>query len=404
MAEELHTIAIFLNILASVVIFTRSGGLKRTPETRYLLGFIASFTTVILATHVVYFTQSARVYALLYGYATPLHYLLGPFSLFYVRSVLTKDASLRPVDALHFLPALVYGINMIPYYLMPHPDKIELMSTMLADVNLLRSPNVNGFLPAWFNMLMRPLLGFSYSAFLFWHLIRVRMEEKSDSMPQERQWTWLFSFTLIQFLLFGAISTALFLYYFDLSLQPITMGSPPTGPVVVTVFVSMIALSIWPHLHPLALVGFSPMKRTPLPQPAEPAAGPRKHPPSKKASATEREDSVLEEISHIMETRKPHCSPDFTIRKLADLSGIPAYKIKQSIRSGTGENWPHYRMKWRMKEVDSMLSKGVHHNQTIESIAEACGYEHRGTFYQHFREHFGMTPGEYIERLEQPVL
>ncbi|MBD3917202.1 response regulator [Paenibacillus sp. PR3] len=73
----------------------------------------------------------------------------------------------------------------------------------------------------------------------------------------------------------------------------------------------------------------------------------------------------------------------------------PAY-IGQLFKRETGQSFLSYLREVRMEKAKTMLLDMQH--MSMEHIARCVGYENSRTFYKAFREHYGITPGEYRER------
>src|SRR5215218_1153987 len=55
-------------------------------------------------------------YAYVYRFSSPLHYLFMPTSYLYLRAVLYDEQKFRKWDVLHFLPAFLHFVEMLPFY------------------------------------------------------------------------------------------------------------------------------------------------------------------------------------------------------------------------------------------------------------------------------------------------
>ena len=69
----------------------------------------------------------------------------------------------------------------------------------------------------------------------------------------------------------------------------------------------------------------------------------------------------------------------------------PAY-LTDLVRRKTGQSVYRWITKRRMVAACSLLLETTH---SIEYIAEAVGYRHTWSFFKHFRNSFGMTPGDW---------
>jgi hypothetical protein len=74
--------------------------------------------------------------AILFINAMPLYALSGPSLYFYFRTVINGgDARLRAWDYLHFLPAFVLLLNVIPHILTPFDYKMEMAEEVIRNTS-----------------------------------------------------------------------------------------------------------------------------------------------------------------------------------------------------------------------------------------------------------------------------
>lgn len=395
MGQDFFVVSLCLNVLSAVVILIRTRAMKLNPGNYYLVGFLLLFTSLSFSGYTMYFLRDPDLFSWLYGIVSPLLFLLGPFTYFYVRSCLTGDSRLRLADLVHFVPALVHTLNLLPYLLTPHEFKVEQASLLIADFNQLNTLDVFWFLPAWYNTLVRSLLSVLYPAYLLIAIARGTLPG-ADRPDGERYRPWLLTFTGTQILVFLPYFTVLaFNFFFGVSMGQSMELMPELSPIILFIYMAMIALSIIPHLFPAAFMVPDASSMAELPvngATISEAEEPLSLSPEEVAEITEK-------IHHAMVTQKPQCNTTFSLQDLAKLVGVPSYKIRTCLREAENMSWPEFRLTWRMREAANLLQSGTHQNLTIEALAGMCGYENRGTFYQHFRGHFGMTPGEFIENV-----
>ena len=57
----------------------------------------------------------------------PFMYLIGPFLYLFTRTIYNDEKKFRSTDWLHFLPAILHLLELMPFYLGPLADKIDLI-------------------------------------------------------------------------------------------------------------------------------------------------------------------------------------------------------------------------------------------------------------------------------------
>ena len=56
---------------------------------------------------------------------------------------------------------------------------------------------------------------------------------------------------------------------------------------------------------------------------------------------------------------------------------------------------------YRIEEFNRLLEKGEHTQYTLQALIEKCGFSSRTSFFRYFKKVKGMSPGEYIRKLDK---
>ena len=90
----------------------------------YLALFFVAFACYGLSHHFTIYSNSTFWLAIFYNHFAPLYLLPGPLLYFYTQESLTdKKALTNWKDYLHFLPALINLVAIIPYIFTPFAEK-----------------------------------------------------------------------------------------------------------------------------------------------------------------------------------------------------------------------------------------------------------------------------------------
>lgn len=81
----------------------------------YLFFFLFINNIYSLAHYATIYSGNKYLIAIMLVHFTPLYLLIGPFFYFYVRGLLKDDYRLEKLDYLHFIPAVLFFINITPY-------------------------------------------------------------------------------------------------------------------------------------------------------------------------------------------------------------------------------------------------------------------------------------------------
>ena len=67
-------------------------------------------------------------------------------------------------------------------------------------------------------------------------------------------------------------------------------------------------------------------------------------------------------------------------------------RVYEIVRAMTGMSFNEYLLQLRMKQAALLL---VTTQDSINDIADRCGYQGFSTFYRVFKRHYGMAPGQF---------
>lgn len=100
--------------------------------------FIGLFFSLIafygLVHYFVVYGKSVFWLAIFYNHLSPLFLLAGPFLYFYIRGTLKDRQGLKRKDALHFIPAIIHFISIIPYYIASYSYKESVAKMIIENV------------------------------------------------------------------------------------------------------------------------------------------------------------------------------------------------------------------------------------------------------------------------------
>lgn len=114
----------------------------------------------------------------------------------------------------------------------------------------------------------------------------------------------------------------------------------------------------------------------------------------------EKYNELYYTISNHVTQKKSYCDPDFTISQLAlEIESNIAY-ISRAIKLNQSTNFTIFINTYRINMVKDMLDNDSQNRYTIRHIYTSSGFRHQSTFNKVFKQILGITPSEYIKRLE----
>ena len=105
---------------------------------------------------------------------------------------------------------------------------------------------------------------------------------------------------------------------------------------------------------------------------------------------------LLERIQEVMESSEEVFMPDFSLERLAMLSGSKYKYVSQVINEYFQQNFNTFLNSYRIKEACKRMGDiEKYGNYTIEAISESVGFKSRSTFVSSFKRMTGLTPSQY---------
>lgn len=108
-------------------------------------------------------------------------------------------------------------------------------------------------------------------------------------------------------------------------------------------------------------------------------------------------EPVLEKVTSTIYSSQEVFSPDFSLTRLSEITGIKTQVISQAIAELTDKNLSTLIAERRINRACRLLADPESAGRlTVESIAESVGYKSRTHFSNVFKTHTGLTPTEFI--------
>jgi AraC-like DNA-binding protein len=335
----------------------------------------------------------------------PVYYLAPPMIYFYVRSTLRDDNTLRPKDYLHFLPALIGLISVIPYIFSDFEYKVTIAQAFIDDPNNIKTVKTHWFYPNYINVIMRPILFFGYGiASMMMILIYSKKKRTYSPIIQKNKiLRWLTTISVVAVMISFCYMWMTYVFFTTENFGRDSFNK--LNITYITGFVyALIPLMIF--IFPDILYGI-PRART---------LNNEKSLKSKKVvskdkvnsetelsqfNPSEFDEDPLNEIAAMIvsyfETKKPFVKHDFSIQDLVNDLKIQKHHAYYCFNTLLNEKFTTMRTKYRVEHAKEILTNGDISINTIESMGLMSGFSSKSSFFSAFREVTGITPNEYYK-------
>ena len=116
---------------------------------------------------------------------------------------------------------------------------------------------------------------------------------------------------------------------------------------------------------------------------------------SKSKLSTDKSKKYLTTAISIIENDKLFLQTDFSLRTLAEKTGLSSNILSQVINEGLNKTFIDLIHHYRIEEAKRLLIQQSTQQFTIETISGLAGYSSKSTFNSQFKKHTTLTPKEY---------
>ena len=338
-----------------------------------------------------------EVLALLLFHLDPLFFLLGPFFLYYLKSIIQGKLVADKYLLVYAIPALIAGINTLPYYSYPFAEKVAESAAIQGNYFLDGPVNFQLlFFPFKYQLRLAALYNLSVVLFSFVYLIRLK---KNSAIQLKKKVSALLNRILAATTLAVIVPNLMVLLY-------VIVNSPKKGELVFrqAAFENNGAIFFMTLLVPLSFFLIpswlynDQATATPLDkfraflQKLQKGTS-----PIAMGSKLEKSED-LERIIAYLETEKPYVQVNFSLHDLSQALNIPHIRVTACFNKELNTSFPSYRNKLRLAHAISLLRTGAHLTTSIEGIAEQSGFKSKSIFYAAFKEEYGVTPTDWMKK------
>jgi AraC-like DNA-binding protein len=378
-------------LVAAILFFVNK---NQTLAPRLLAIYVLFFSLTILHTGLSFTTfylnhpQFWRSTALTTFCAPVIMYL-------YVRSALYQSFRLKKTDWLLFIPAFLYLLVLLPYYLSPVSEKLIIVSNFMADKSLIaKEPEV--MLPQGWGVLARCILGLSLLSGQFIMLFKMRHRLFQDSKVIKQNQTtyrWLFSLTSL-----------LAIFYLMLTIEHVIHLKnirELSSMIFLTMTATIFFISTYLLLRPNLLYGIQGWLHAPM-ESSQISKGESQTlvtpPLDEKRPYLTPEQGMLYKMtleSHFT-SRQPFLRPGYRIKDLCEELNIPVYQLSAFINQEYGKNFNELINGYRVAYIAGLLKESSKYQQfTLEALSGMAGFNSRNSFFNAVKKISGQTPAEY---------
>jgi AraC-like DNA-binding protein len=294
-----------------------------------------------------------------------LTYWIGPSLYFYIRRINGgPDPFANPLNLLHWVPAILIELVLLPFFLMPLSEKIA----FLANPAIGSYGRTMGLI--WWGFHVQLLVYIFFCQPLL-RTYRQRITDNySDISIVNLRWLQLVCYGFVIEILVERLLPRLHIT---------SSGLSDTAAMAIYVFVIAVTY---------AALGQSRLQFVSDWQPA-PANG-------KYSRSGLRDDSAqyyLDKLNKLMASERHYLESDLSLQSLAEHLKMSPHHLSQVLNEKLKMNFYDYINHQRVNHAKHLLVQEP--QKSITDIAFESGYNSKNSFNNAFKRHAGMTPSEY---------
>lgn len=385
----------YITILGFIVSILLLINIKESNKVNvFLFVFFLINNLYSLAHYATIYSGNKTMIAILLVNFTPLFLLAGPILYFYVRGVLRDDYRFSKLDWLHFIPAFIILINILPHLFSSFDYKLSFGERVLVNpAEILNHKKI--FIPSEINFLLRPFIGLLYVSVCIRLMFLKFKYEKPDDKQSKLIFRWL-SFLIFNTLLVYVSFMVFTLFSFqalDYKMAEVRGYYLLNISLIGLVFFNL-TLFFFPNiLYGLPQLDFLLPKN--ISQPISESA------PKKLVKSFEISEEKLELLHDKIETyclSKPFLDPDFSLSIMSANTDIPVHHLSYYFNEHLNINFNTWKNDHKINFVVELIEKGNYELLTLDALAKQAGFGSRTTFFNSFKQKMGVTPSEYLNR------
>ena len=354
------------------------------------------------------FEWNPDLYAYIYRFPSPLMFMIFPAAYLYTRAVINNEKRLVKRDLLHFLPSLLYLIEMLPHYFTSYQYRLNIVHEIKNHPSKLITLN-EGVIPQHWHIVFLFAQAVCYLVITFILLQNTkRLKETRLQVDRSKLYRWMNLFIYLISIIAVPMSFTLISTYSFLSdnLQPLML----------TFTFSFVIIKLYLFFQPEILYGIS---RNNVPF-LLPSLNFNDHLPENTKQRIElkqtanrfreyadesSELSNLENYKPILESyigsNTPFLKQGYSIYDLSCDTGIPQHHLSALLNRVYQMRFTDYINGLRICYIKQHFSHQEWEKLTLEGIAKHAGFSSRTTFFNAIKKTAGITPSAFLAGLKK---
>lgn len=378
-----------LTILISIVLLYHNW--KSNMHVIYL-SILFVLTSLFGLGHYFITSSNSRFWlAVFFNHFAPFMFLIGPFLFFYIRNVLYGTVVSCKRDCFHSIPALIAFFGSLEYYLEPFENKLIIAGRIIANLDVIRTIDVNYFYDIGESFALRCFLAIGYLMYCLYLLYKTAVFEIQENHMTTRVFITSYRWLIVLLICLVAIFVSFTILALH-SANSVPSKTLKDGHILYLIAgIAYCIMSFSLLFFPEILYGIKRKAEFIIQK-------------KRKIYTAIKTDPLFElscAILKHLEEEKPFLDANFSISDIAVRLKVPQIQVSYCINHLIETKFSELKTELRIKHAINLLEIGTGSKLTIEAIGEQSGFKSRSHFYTAFKEETGFTPTEYLKRTKK---
>lgn len=391
-----------ITIFGFIVTFLLLINLRQSNKANiYLFFFLLINNTYSLSHYATVYSGNKYLIAVMLVHFTPLYLLLGPLFYYYVRGLLIDDHKLSKWDWLHFIPSILFFINITPYFFNTWDHKLIYATNVIKDPHNLLSIDYL-FMPSTISFLTRPIFAFFYVIASVVIIFKRKLNENYDTIQSKLIIKWLAFFIVISTVLYlGFLLFSFSAFYIDALKVQSRQGDIILYSTIGGLLLLNLSLLFFPNILyglPQLDYAIATKQNLKLEEELGIAEDIKKQTRSFEISS-EKLNLLKLKVDKYIE-QKPYLNPDFNLTVMSIDTDIPVHHLSYFFNEHLKVNFNTWKNDLKIAYVLDLIRNGSGEILTLDALAKQAGFGSRTSFFNSFKQKMGITPSEYLNQLD----
>ena len=381
----MEMLAPFFGLFTSFILFYYRKDFNRSNL--YLALFYLCSNLIVLVYFGLHFSKTPFWEGVFFVQFMPLSFVIGPLLFFYVKYAVAENKNIRPIEYLHFIPAVIVVLISLPYTTLPFSEKVKIAHHIQA-VTQDYDFKISIFSLKQM-MFIRPMHLFLYCILSLMYFIKATKKRlESFGVLPSNHWIierWIY--LLISLQLF--ISTYCFLDSYTSFILKNDLGifkyENYFRAVGSTFFMQNILLFLFPKIL------FDSISYPDVSLAKNRAAQ------IKKEKSLEINQTITTKLEKYIAT-SPYIEPGFNLSKMALDLKLSERVLSNYFNTELSISFSEWKNNNRIDYACKMIAEGKADKLTVEGISQNVGFSSRSKFIDAFKERKGTVPSAYIKQ------